>query len=181
MKPQTTLFPDPEERGFLEILYGLSLLDPWATLVAQGHKTLETRSWGTQIRGRIAIHRSQSLSRDARHAWKQEAVRRKLCIDPHLPVPAPQPGALIAVATLTHVWSMCSGEILRNLNDPEETRPWPTGDERLFGIYAPGRFVFELHDVQILPEPIPVPGKLRLFRLTPTLRTTLARQIESPA
>lgn len=34
----------------------LTLQQPWAALVAQGHKTIETRSWKTNYRGPLAIH-----------------------------------------------------------------------------------------------------------------------------
>ena len=34
----------------------LTLHQPWASLVALGVKTIETRSWSTQYRGPLAIH-----------------------------------------------------------------------------------------------------------------------------
>lgn len=34
----------------------LTLYQPWASLVAQGVKTIETRSWSTHYRGRLLIH-----------------------------------------------------------------------------------------------------------------------------
>ena len=34
----------------------LSLTQPWASLVADGRKTTETRSWLTHYRGPLAIH-----------------------------------------------------------------------------------------------------------------------------
>jgi hypothetical protein len=34
----------------------LTLTQPWATLVAIGAKTIETRSWPTSYRGPLAIH-----------------------------------------------------------------------------------------------------------------------------
>jgi hypothetical protein len=37
----------------------LSLWQPWASLVAEGIKTIETRSWGTRHRGPLAIHASK--------------------------------------------------------------------------------------------------------------------------
>jgi activating signal cointegrator 1 len=37
----------------------LSLWQPWASLVACGRKTIETRSWRTGYRGPLAIHASQ--------------------------------------------------------------------------------------------------------------------------
>ena len=36
----------------------LSLRQPWASLIADGHKTIETRTWRTHYRGLLAIHAS---------------------------------------------------------------------------------------------------------------------------
>lgn len=36
----------------------LSLRQPWASLIADGHKTIETRTWRTRYRGSLAIHAS---------------------------------------------------------------------------------------------------------------------------
>lgn len=40
---------------------GLSLTPPWGTLIALGAKTIETRSWPTRYRGRLAIHQTTGL------------------------------------------------------------------------------------------------------------------------
>ena len=37
----------------------ISLLQPWASLVVMGAKTIETRGWGTKYRGPILIHASK--------------------------------------------------------------------------------------------------------------------------
>ncbi|MXY46612.1 MAG: ASCH domain-containing protein [Chloroflexi bacterium] len=36
----------------------LSLRQPWASLIADGRKTIETRTWRTRYRGALAIHAS---------------------------------------------------------------------------------------------------------------------------
>lgn len=36
----------------------LSIQQPWASLIVQGHKRIETRSWNTKYRGDILIHAS---------------------------------------------------------------------------------------------------------------------------
>ena len=43
----------------------LSLIQPWATLVAIGAKKVETRSWKTPYRGWLAIHASKAFPKDA--------------------------------------------------------------------------------------------------------------------
>ncbi|MFL5577327.1 MAG: ASCH domain-containing protein [Gemmatimonadaceae bacterium] len=39
----------------------LTLTQPWATLVAIGAKTIETRSWPTHYRGEVAIHAAKGF------------------------------------------------------------------------------------------------------------------------
>lgn len=50
------------------MLKAITLYQPWATLVALGVKTIETRSWQTKHRGPIAIHAGAKAPRQmARH------------------------------------------------------------------------------------------------------------------
>ena len=46
----------------------LSIRQPWAWLIANGHKDIENRSWKTDRRGRIAVHASKSFDKDG-YAW----------------------------------------------------------------------------------------------------------------
>lgn len=41
----------------------LSILQPYAWLIATGHKDIENRTWPTRFRGRFAIHAGKSTSR----------------------------------------------------------------------------------------------------------------------
>lgn len=40
----------------------LSTIDPFATLIAIQEKKIETRSWKTNYRGKIAIHASKNIN-----------------------------------------------------------------------------------------------------------------------
>ena len=60
----------------------LSLRQPFANEIATGRKTIETRTWSTKHRGRVAICASKS---------------RKRYLGLH---PAPPYGAIVAVATI---------------------------------------------------------------------------------
>ena len=63
----------------------LTLLQPWAMLVALEAKRIETRSWGTWYRGPLAIHADKRMPKAAlcagkRHfalLWKPEAIARE--------------------------------------------------------------------------------------------------------
>lgn len=53
----------------------LTLHQPWASLLAAGHKTIETRSWSTPYRGPIAIHASAKVRRISRRDPEAEPTR----------------------------------------------------------------------------------------------------------
>lgn len=41
----------------------ISILQPWAWLIVNGHKDIENRTWSTAFRGRILIHAGKTYSR----------------------------------------------------------------------------------------------------------------------
>lgn len=43
----------------------ITILEPWATLIVEGKKTIETRNWDTNYRGKILIHSSKTLMRSS--------------------------------------------------------------------------------------------------------------------
>lgn len=45
----------------------LTILEPWATLIVEGKKLIETRNWDTDYRGKILIHSSKTQMRDSNY------------------------------------------------------------------------------------------------------------------
>lgn len=43
----------------------LTIRQPWASLIIEGYKMFEFRSWKTNYRGEILIHAGQGVDRDA--------------------------------------------------------------------------------------------------------------------
>lgn len=133
----------------------LTLTQPWATLVALGHKTWETRSWGTDHRGRLAIHAAKSYPFDARD-FAQELRTEGLLNDAPLPC-----GVVLCLVDLVTVWPTArltpgaprAGEI--------------SALERRLGNYEWGRFAWRLANVDVLTEPIPARGALGLWTWIP--------------
>lgn len=77
----------------------ISIGQPWAWLIVNGHKDIENRDWPTAFRGRILIHAGQTmrLKSDYREAAKFAA---------RLGVEVPHPaelarGGIVGVATIT--------------------------------------------------------------------------------
>lgn len=48
----------------------LTIKEPWATLIIDGHKKYEFRSWKTNYRGKILIHAGMSLEKDMLNRFK---------------------------------------------------------------------------------------------------------------
>jgi hypothetical protein len=47
----------------------ITVRQPFATLIAAGHKRIENRSWPTSYRGTLAIHAGLAVERDALAQW----------------------------------------------------------------------------------------------------------------
>lgn len=135
----------------------LSLTQPWATLVAIGAKKIETRSWSTTYRGRIAIHAAKALAgmrvADFVKLCSSEPFRSALGSDGDLLVR----GAVVATAFLKGVRNIqprVDGDL-----DPADL----TDEERAFGNYTTGRYAFIFDNVRAIPAPIPAKGALGLW------------------
>jgi hypothetical protein len=126
----------------------LTLLQPWASLIAIGAKHLETRSWSTAYRGPLAIHAGKGWNDGSRATLQFPAVQAALRGAGMVEMADLPRGCLIAVCEL------CACRPI--LAEPAEP-------ERSFGIYTPGRFAWELQDVRALPRPLPLRGSLGLW------------------
>lgn len=126
----------------------LSLIQPWATLVALGAKRIETRSFRVSYRGELAIHASKGFPPKARGFAETERALGRL--PGRLPF-----GAIVAVARLVDV------------RPTQEVAPEISALERLYGDYGFGRYAWILEDVEMLPEPVPAKGSLGLWTWTP--------------
>jgi activating signal cointegrator 1 len=131
----------------------LSLLQPYATLLALGVKVHETRSWTTPYRGWLAIHASRRYTGDQRADAHHVAVHLR----PHVPDDLPC-GALVGVGRLVDV-------------RPVE-RVHTTRLDRALGTYTAGRFAWRFADVQLI-DPLAASGSLGLWYLTPALQARL--------
>lgn len=131
----------------------LSLTQPWATLIALGVKTVETRDWPAKWRGPLAIHASATVPADARMAALQtpeivEALRinriAKWSVLPY--------GAVVATCNLVDCIQVADD--LSNL-PPHEQLP--------FGNFAPGRWMWILDGIVELDPPVKAKGALGIW------------------
>lgn len=67
----------------------LSIRQPWAWLIAHGHKDVENRTWSTKFRGAVLIHAGKGMTRD-----EYEDVEAFLALRPEINLVLPRPGYL---------------------------------------------------------------------------------------
>lgn len=184
---------------------GLTLTQPWASLVAIGAKTIETRSWGTAYRGPLAIHAGQGLGlvggaaglrelvqrpffaealRPAMMEVRQD-VKRDLSIEeyPDYNIENLPRGAIIAVARLVECVSMDlvfgpGAPDKPNVYRIDDAQAWEaTPYERAFGDFSAGRYAWLLADVQPLPKPIAHRGAQRLWNVPEKVEKAIWSQL----
>ncbi|GGF73161.1 hypothetical protein GCM10010912_17950 [Paenibacillus albidus] len=134
----------------------ITIIQPWATLIAVLEKRFETRGWSTKHRGPLAIHAGKKIDKAAcqQPEIKAELARHGYTAD-NLPT-----GAVLATATMMfpHHVEEDNGSIAV-LSDDSLVQ----GDEIWFGDFSKGRYAWELADVKQLPEPIPARGMQGLW------------------
>jgi len=136
----------------------LTIHQPWATLVAQGIKTIETRSWPTKYRGPILIHSSNQPPNKTKGA----APLLKKYIFNELPT-----GQLLAFTTILSCVQIEHLNAFLNNHYPY-TLPNLTEKEQELGFYQPDRFAWILSQPTPLHNPIPTKGALSLWHYYPT-------------
>ena len=124
-------------------LTAITLHQPWASLIAAGKKHYETRSWGTDYRGPIAIHAAKKLHED-------KSLTNLLDFKPNeIPL-----GAIVAIADLTDCILMDQEFILKQ-----------SSFEQYLGLWEVGRYAWKLENVRAI-EPIPATGKQGLWKFS---------------
>ncbi len=127
----------------------LTLYQPWATMIAVGAKTYETRSWGTNYRGMIAIHAGKAQKYPPSRVL---AAMREVDVNP-LTLPY---GKIVCVGELTDCIAMDQALIARQ-----------TIMESVLGDWKVGRFAWKLENIRVLETPFAVNGFQRLWHWTP--------------
>lgn len=119
----------------------LTIKNPWATLIVDGYKKYEFRSWKTKYRGKILIHAGLSLEKDMLERFKDYNLN---CIN----------GAIIGEAELTDCILVdedfnkelrCIDSIVYGRSNHVETYAW------------------KLENVKKYDKPIYIKGKLGLW------------------
>ena len=138
----------------------LTVLQPWASLIAIGAKRIETRSWYTNYRGPLAIHAGKKMTHEQVLLAILDSTGRQRQFqnrwDSFYTL-----GCVIATATMLDCLPMESYRCLPGVFDdyPELDTP----EERACGDFSPGRWAWVLTDVKPLEKPIPAKGAQGLW------------------
>lgn len=119
----------------------LTVKEPWATLIANGSKRVEFRSWKTNYRGSLLIHAGKGRV--------EESIKR---LQKYLPDILPK-GEIIAQVTLKDCIL-----IDKELNEKLKEENIDIYGENHIGYYA-----WILEDATKLEKPIQINGKLSLW------------------
>ena len=142
------------------ILKALSLLQPWASLVAIGAKRIETRSWLTLYRGPLVICASRAWTNEARALFYRAPFCQVLL--PHFTEHWQMPvGRAVCLVDLVGCYRIHDDPDLQFSQICREQ--WQR--ERTFGDFAEDRFAWALANVRRWAEPFAVRGQLGLFNL----------------
>lgn len=160
---------------------GVSLLQPWASLTAWLVKHLETRSWSTKYRGRLAIAASGRWEAEAiDEAHENDAMLRVFATHGIRTLKELPLGAIVAVTTLVAVLPT---EWVLSIDAQRGDEPLVVEgvdchpDELRFGNYLPGRYAWVLKDTIALPQPIPIKGALNIWPIVGNPADELAREV----
>ena len=131
----------------------LSLWQPWASLMAAGLKTIETRDWPTRYRGPLAIHAAKRpltrMDKALMYEWACKGLLPSSWMGRELPF-----GAIVAVVDVLDCRRTDSlwGEL--------------SAKEAEYGNYESGRWGWITRNVRPLEPPIPWHGMQGLFEIT---------------
>lgn len=118
----------------------LTIKEPWASLIVNGYKKYEFRSWKTNYRGKILIHAGMSIEKDMLGNIKDYNIEINK-------------GAIIGEADLADC-------ILVNEEFDEELR---NIDEIVYGNNHINNYAWKLENIKKYDKPIPIKGKLGLW------------------
>lgn len=143
----------------------ITLWQPWASLIADGYKTFETRSWSASphiVGQRIAIHAAARPTRydDIWHFraelwhYNRLLLPTNSLLTRHIREELPH-GAIVAIARLVKCVEMPWPQFYAEVGSDLAQR---IRKDARYGDFTAGRYAWFLEDIQKLDEPIPATG-----------------------
>ena len=124
----------------------LSIKEPYATLIKENKKLIETRSWKTKYRGELYIHASKS-----KLTKKEKNNLEIMQLIEGIPL---NYGNIICKCQLVDCIYMTK-DYIENMKKNHQ--------EYICGEYKEGRYAWVLENIKPLKKPIPAQGKLNIW------------------
>lgn len=123
----------------------LSLREPYATLIKEKIKTIETRSWKTSYRGELYIHASKTK-------MIKEDINNQKLMD------------LVGDSELNFGYIICKCRLVDCVYMDKEFvhKMRENKNEFTCGIYSEGRYAWILEDIEVIDK-IPAKGRLNIW------------------
>lgn len=157
---------------------GLTLLNPWAYLMAMGHKKWETRNWQPTTRGEVAITSSKAFTDAYKAVCLEKSFREVIA-------PNVSDGDFIyAVNSMPCGSVMCVGQLVEVITSEEWLARHKAGQagytdqEKAFGNYEPRRFAWRFENMILLPKMIPCRGKMSIWDLPGSIEAQVREQMQ---
>ncbi len=132
----------------------ISLWEPWATFISDGHKAYETRSWSTTYRGSIGIHAAKRWQDDQRIAIEKLALEFPQ-LEKYWGYRFPLGCVLVACELVA-------------VHKTEAIRDQLSDLELSVGDYSDSRFAWELKIIRHPDKPIPAKGMQGIWNWEPS-------------
>lgn len=145
----------------------LSLLEPWASLMAVGAKNIETRSWRTDYRGPVFIHASKGKPPGF------SAYRTYVHFERYWPETF-HFGCIIAIGDL--IECVPTGHVCARLLAEVAKGSRRASEELAFGNYYPGRWAWRFESIRQVNPAVPVRGSLGLWTVPDSVLSTINHQ-----
>ena len=140
----------------------LTLYQPWASLIAHGVKTIETRSWASAgiLGERLAIHAGKRVERSL-DPETERAIAALYGPEWWRDVPQGEVVCTTVIADLRCVLET-DGEVAYLSQSPlPDASPTVAVDPH--GDFGRGRWLWFFRDIQRLDPPVPAEGRMRLW------------------
>lgn len=148
------------------MIKALTIWQPWASAIFLGKK-YETRSWGTNYRGLVAIHaaKRQPTRAEINHVSNELNTHLQFFLsDPRTRM------CVIGVATLTDCIKM-TPEFIDSVSDREKR----------MGHWEEGRYAWEFSEQRWLPQQIEAKGKEGLWTPSNSLTKHIQNLLDNPS
>jgi hypothetical protein len=132
----------------------LSIRPPWAWAILHAAKDIENRTWKTNIRGAIAVHSSQTMSRSY-YDWAIEEIKKTAPGTKVPPYAEMVRGAIVGLVDI--------------IGCEQRTKSkW----------HIKGNYGFVLANPRVLRQPVPCNGRLSFWEVPDSIARRVSRQLK---